>query len=104
METQLRYFSERAPWSPQWRIVSSRRDLSNSQWDGIARDARYRTEYDQLISQEVAQIGSRLTCLRWNWRHNRDPILAAVGQLQFEVVQFRIENEYPDELTICSQP
>jgi peptide chain release factor 3 len=24
----------------------------------------------------------------------RDPILAAVGQLQFEVVQFRLQNEY----------
>ena len=24
----------------------------------------------------------------------RDPILAAVGQLQFEVVQFRLKNEY----------
>ena len=24
----------------------------------------------------------------------RDPILAAVGQLQFEVVQFRMQNEY----------
>ncbi|MBD2057603.1 peptide chain release factor 3 [Oculatella sp. FACHB-28] len=30
----------------------------------------------------------------------RDPILAAVGQLQFEVVQFRLQNEYGVETTI----
>ena len=30
----------------------------------------------------------------------RDPILAAVGQLQFEVVQFRMRNEYGVETTL----
>jgi peptide chain release factor 3 len=30
----------------------------------------------------------------------RDPILAAVGQLQFEVVQFRMQNEYGVESTL----
>ena len=30
----------------------------------------------------------------------RDPILAAVGQLQFEVVQFRLRNEYGVETTL----
>jgi peptide chain release factor 3 len=30
----------------------------------------------------------------------RDPILAAVGQLQFEVVQFRLQNEYGVETTL----
>ncbi len=30
----------------------------------------------------------------------RDPILAAVGQLQFEVVQFRLQNEYGVETTV----
>jgi peptide chain release factor 3 len=30
----------------------------------------------------------------------RDPILAAVGQLQFEVVQFRMKNEYGVETTL----
>ena len=30
----------------------------------------------------------------------RDPILAAVGQLQFEVVQFRMQNEYGVETTV----
>jgi len=30
----------------------------------------------------------------------RDPILAAVGQLQFEVVQFRMQNEYNVETTL----
>jgi len=30
----------------------------------------------------------------------RDPILAAVGQLQFEVVQFRMQNEYGVETTL----
>jgi peptide chain release factor 3 len=30
----------------------------------------------------------------------RDPILAAVGQLQFEVVQFRLQNEYNVETTL----
>jgi peptide chain release factor 3 len=30
----------------------------------------------------------------------RDPILAAVGQLQFEVVQFRLKNEYGVETTL----
>lgn len=34
----------------------------------------------------------------------RDPILAAVGQLQFEVVQFRLQNEYGVEATIESLP
>lgn len=34
----------------------------------------------------------------------RDPILAAVGQLQFEVVQFRMQNEYGVETTLESLP
>ena len=34
----------------------------------------------------------------------RDPILAAVGQLQFEVVQFRLENEYGVETRIEMLP
>lgn len=34
----------------------------------------------------------------------RDPILAAVGQLQFEVVQFRMQNEYNVETTLEMLP
>ncbi|AFZ36236.1 Peptide chain release factor 3 [Stanieria cyanosphaera PCC 7437] len=34
----------------------------------------------------------------------RDPILAAVGQLQFEVVQFRLQNEYNVETTLEPLP
>jgi peptide chain release factor 3 len=34
----------------------------------------------------------------------RDPILAAVGQLQFEVVQFRLQNEYGVETILDLQP
>jgi peptide chain release factor 3 len=34
----------------------------------------------------------------------RDPILAAVGQLQFEVVQFRLQNEYGVESTLEPLP
>ena len=34
----------------------------------------------------------------------RDPILAAVGQLQFEVVQFRLQNEYGVETTLDVLP
>jgi peptide chain release factor 3 len=34
----------------------------------------------------------------------RDPILAAVGQLQFEVVQFRLQNEYGVETTLEMLP
>ncbi len=34
----------------------------------------------------------------------RDPILAAVGQLQFEVVQFRLENEYGVETILDPLP
>ncbi|GAB4228949.1 MAG: peptide chain release factor 3 [Stanieria sp.] len=34
----------------------------------------------------------------------RDPILAAVGQLQFEVVQFRLQNEYNVETTLEALP
>jgi peptide chain release factor 3 len=34
----------------------------------------------------------------------RDPILAAVGQLQFEVVQFRLQNEYGVETTLEALP
>ncbi|MEM9542071.1 MAG: peptide chain release factor 3 [Cyanobacteria bacterium P01_E01_bin.42] len=34
----------------------------------------------------------------------RDPILAAVGQLQFEVVQFRLQNEYNVETRLESLP
>ncbi|MBF2005603.1 MAG: peptide chain release factor 3 [Chlorogloeopsis fritschii C42_A2020_084] len=34
----------------------------------------------------------------------RDPILAAVGQLQFEVVQFRLQNEYGVETLLESLP
>jgi peptide chain release factor 3 len=34
----------------------------------------------------------------------RDPILAAVGQLQFEVVRFRLENEYGVETLLEPLP
>ena len=34
----------------------------------------------------------------------RDPILAAVGQLQFEVVQFRLQNEYGAETSLDPLP
>jgi peptide chain release factor 3 len=34
----------------------------------------------------------------------RDPILAAVGQLQFEVVQFRLQNEYGVETILDLLP
>jgi len=34
----------------------------------------------------------------------RDPILAAVGQLQFEVVQFRMQNEYGVETRLEALP
>jgi peptide chain release factor 3 len=34
----------------------------------------------------------------------RDPILAAVGQLQFEVVQFRLQNEYGVETLMEQLP
>ena len=34
----------------------------------------------------------------------RDPILAAVGQLQFEVVQFRLKNEYNVETQLDLLP
>lgn len=34
----------------------------------------------------------------------RDPILAAVGQLQFEVVQFRLQNEYGVETLLDPLP
>jgi len=34
----------------------------------------------------------------------RDPILAAVGQLQFEVVQFRLQNEYNVETRLEALP
>jgi peptide chain release factor 3 len=34
----------------------------------------------------------------------RDPILAAVGQLQFEVVQFRLQNEYGVETQLEQLP
>jgi peptide chain release factor 3 len=34
----------------------------------------------------------------------RDPILAAVGQLQFEVVQFRLQNEYGAETLLEPLP
>ena len=34
----------------------------------------------------------------------RDPILAAVGQLQFEVVQFRLQNEYGVETRLEPLP
>ena len=34
----------------------------------------------------------------------REPILAAVGQLQFEVVQFRLRNEYNVETSLEALP
>ena len=36
--------------------------------------------------------------------HHSDPILAAVGQLQFEVVQFRMQNEYGVETQLDLLP
>jgi peptide chain release factor 3 len=43
---------------------------------------------EQLVEEGVVELFTDPTAL------GRDPILAAVGQLQFEVVQFRLEAEY----------
>lgn len=49
---------------------------------------QFRKGIDQLKEEGAVQI------MYSSDESKRDPILAAVGQLQFEVVQFRLQNEY----------
>jgi peptide chain release factor 3 len=53
---------------------------------------------DQLQEEGAVQVMYSLD------EGKRDPILAAVGQLQFEVVQFRLENEYGVETRLEPLP
>jgi peptide chain release factor 3 len=52
---------------------------------------KFREGLDQLLQEGVVQGLTRLNSAQ------RNPILAAVGPLQFEVVQYRLESEYGAE-------
>jgi len=52
---------------------------------------RFREGLDQLLQEGVVQV------LRLRNSAQRAPLLAAVGPLQFEVVQYRLQSEYGAE-------
>jgi peptide chain release factor 3 len=52
---------------------------------------RFREGLDQLLQEGVVQV------LQLRNTANRAPLLAAVGPLQFEVVQYRLQSEYGAE-------
>jgi peptide chain release factor 3 len=49
---------------------------------------RFREGLDQLLQEGVIQV------LQVDGSNRREPLLAAVGPLQFEVVQYRLKSEY----------
>jgi peptide chain release factor 3 len=59
---------------------------------------QFRKGVDELREEGAVQIMYSANDAR------RDPILAAVGQLQFEVVQFRLQNEYGVETLLEALP
>ena len=54
----------------------------------IARFKNCRKGLDQLEDEGAIQVLHRMEAIR------KEPILAAVGRLQFDVVQFRLKSEY----------
>ena len=59
---------------------------------------QFRQGLDQLLQEGVIQV------LEVRGSLTRVPLLAAVGQLQFEVVQYRLETEYHAESRLESAP
>jgi len=59
---------------------------------------RFREGLDQLLSESVVQVFSLRDAIQ------RIPLLGAVGPLQFEVVQYRLEAEYGAEARIERAP
>jgi peptide chain release factor 3 len=60
----------------------------------VAKQKQFIKGMRQLESEGAVQVLYRLDALR------REPILAAVGQLQFDVVQARLDNEYTVRTTL----
>ncbi len=60
----------------------------------LAKQKQFVKGLRQLESEGAVQVLYRLDAMR------REPILAAVGQLQFDVVQARLENEYAVRTTL----
>jgi peptide chain release factor 3 len=63
-----------------------------------AKQKQFSKGVRQLESEGAVQVLYRLDAMR------REPILAAVGQLQFDVVQARLENEYSVRTTLEPLP
>ena len=63
-----------------------------------AKYKQFRQGLDQLLQEGVIQL------LELKNAPARIPLLAAVGQLQFEVVQYRLETEYGAESRLESTP
>jgi peptide chain release factor 3 len=61
-----------------------------------------RKQFDKGISQLVEEGAIQL--LRDLGGTSTEPVLAAVGQLQFEVVQYRLEAEYNAKTTLHRMP
>ena len=63
-----------------------------------AKFKRFREGLDQLLKEGVAQAFELPDSLQ------RVPLLGAVGPLQFEVMQYRLENEYSADCRVESAP
>jgi peptide chain release factor 3 len=63
-----------------------------------AKFKQFRTGLDQLLQEGVIQV------LQLREAVNKAPLLAAVGPLQFEVVQYRLESEYGAASRLESAP
>jgi peptide chain release factor 3 len=63
-----------------------------------AKYKQFRTGLDQLLQEGVIQV------LQLRDATTKSPLLAAVGPLQFEVVQFRLESEYGAASRLESAP
>ena len=58
----------------------------------------YRKGIEQLLAEDIVQVFQ----LKEPWKS--DPLLGAVGPLQFEVLQYRLEGEYGSKSTLTPAP
>jgi peptide chain release factor 3 len=63
-----------------------------------AKFKRFREGLDQLLKEGLAQLYEPVNA------HQRIPLLGAVGPLQFEVLQYRLESEYGAECRVEMAP
>ena len=68
------------------QFMAQRKSTIDEAWPGDMRSKQLQKGIDQLMDEGVAQLFVN--------QFNNRKIIGTVGQLQFEVIQYRLENEY----------